>query len=66
MFIEFRDREGGYIKQWPNWSGIVPVVGDTVLIHFGDYNEKEEAYYVEDRYISGTEPDKIVLYVNKL
>ena len=36
MYIEFRHREGGYIKQWPNWTGEIPMVGDIVVIHYGD------------------------------
>ena len=65
MYIEFRDVTNGYIKQWPNWTGVVPMVGDTVLIHYGDYNEIEESYIVKRRTISGIEPDKVVLHVTK-
>ena len=66
MTIEFRTRDLAYVKQWPNWTGVIPAVGDTVVLHFGDYNEKTESYRVEDRYISGTEPDKIKIFVNKI
>lgn len=64
MTIEFRNREDEYIKQWPNWTGVIPAVGDTVLIHFGDYCDTEESYDVEQRVISGINPDKVVLYIN--
>lgn len=36
MTIEFRDKNGDYIKQWPNWNGEIPQKGDTVVLHFGD------------------------------
>ena len=65
MTIEFRTIWGDYIKQWPNWSGVVPMVGDEVLLHFGDYNEEESRYKVKTRVISGTEPDKVILYIEE-
>lgn len=66
MTIEFRDRDGKYIKQWPNWDGVIPMIDDTVVLHFGDNNEIEEYYEVEGREISGTDSDKIILYIEKL
>ena len=55
-----------YIKQWPNWDGVIPVVGDIVVLHFGDYNEIEEEYEVISRRIFGDDSDKIILTVEKL
>lgn len=66
MTIEFRNRDDKYIKQWPNWDGVIPMIDDTVVLHFGDNNEIEEYYEVEGREISGTKSDKIVLYINKI
>jgi len=66
MNIEFKNRKEGYIKQWPNWTGVIPSIDDTVVLHFGDNNEIKEYYEVEGREISGTNCDKIVLYVEKL
>ena len=66
MTIEFRDRNGNYIKQWPNWSGEIPQKGDTVVLHFGDENEESEEYDVLYRKISGTEPDKVVVILELL
>ena len=64
--IEFRDEIcWGYIKQWPNWDGVIPVVGDIVVLHFGDYNEIEEEYKVISRKILGDDSDKIILMVEK-
>ena len=63
MTIEFITTYGDYIKQWPNWSGVVPMIGDEILLHFGDNNEREVRYKVRNRVISGTEPDKVVLYI---
>ena len=65
--IEFRDATGwGYIKQWPNWDGVIPIVGDIVVLHFGDYNEIEEEYKVISRRIHGDDSDKIILMVEKI
>ena len=37
----YENGTGKFIKQWPNWTGEVPAVGDMVLLHFGDDNEEE-------------------------
>ena len=67
LTIEFRDAIGrGYVKQWPNWDGVIPVVGDVVVLHFGDYNEIEEEYEVISRRIHGDDSDKIILMVEKI
>jgi len=66
MYLEFRDTEGKYIKQWPNWIGVVPQKDDIVLLHYGDYNEREEQYLVKARIIDGTKHDKVVLIINNL
>ena len=65
--LEFRDGISlGYIKQWPNWDGVIPIVGDVVVLHFGDYNEIEEEYKVISRRILGDDSDKIILMVEKI
>lgn len=63
MTIEFRDTRDNYIKQWPNWSGVVPCINDVVLIHWGDNNEMEDEYTVKGKIISGTNSDKVILIV---
>jgi hypothetical protein len=42
-----------YLRDWVNWDGEVPMIGDCVLIHFGDDNEKEYKYRVVGRVIDG-------------
>lgn len=59
MTLEFFS--GHRIKQWPNWSGEIPQKGDTVILHFGDYNEEEQWYVVSKRIIDGTRPDKVLI-----
>lgn len=54
------------IKQWPNWSGVVPAVGDVVVLHFGDNNEEEQGYIVKMRVIDGTRPDYIKIFIERL
>ena len=66
MTIEFKDCNGKYIKQWPNWNGVVPMVNDHVLLHFGDKNEESVEYYVIERGFSGTDPDKVFLMIKEL
>jgi hypothetical protein len=55
-----------YIKQWPNWRGVVPVVGDLLLLHFGDNNEETCGYVVQKRLIDGTAPDYILIYIERI
>ena len=54
-----------FIKQWPNWTGVVPVMDDLVALHFGNYNEEKRIYSVRLRVIDGTRPDLIKLYIRK-
>lgn len=64
MNIKFTNDKGGYIKSWPNWSGVVPQVGDTVILNFGDHNEIPEKHTVIGRVIDGTKPDKVILVID--
>jgi hypothetical protein len=50
-------------KEWPNWSGVVPQVGDTVLLHFGDNNEECYMFKVTHRFIDGTKPDVVTCMI---
>ena len=59
----YDDGTGEFIKQWPNWSGVVPAVGDMVVLHYGDDNEEEYDYIVKMRVIDGTRPDSIKLFI---
>jgi hypothetical protein len=59
----YDDGTGEFIKQWPNWTGVVPVMDGHVALHFGDDNEEERLYSVRLRIIDGTRPDIIKLYV---
>ena len=45
----YDDGTGELIKQWPNWTGVVPVMDDLVALHFGDNNEEECIYSVRLR-----------------
>ena len=62
-FYNFQNNK--YIKQW-YWLGVIPVVGDYVVLHFGDYNEEEATYKVMKRIINGLKSDSIDLYVLKV
>lgn len=65
--ISFYDSNTGkYIKQWPNWSGVVPALGDVVVLHYGDNNEEERPYLVKYRVIDGTKPDNVKIYIEEI
>lgn len=55
--------DGNYLKSWPNWSGVIPQIGDKVELNFGDYNEEKMRYKVVDRLISGTAHESIQIYL---
>jgi hypothetical protein len=54
------------LKYWPNWTGVVPQIGDTVLLHFGDYNEECVPCKVVQRYIDGTNPDVVTCLIENI
>lgn len=62
----YRNGTGEFIKQWPNWTGVVPAVGDMVVLHYGDDNEEECTYTVRLRVIDGTRPERIDLYIDEI
>lgn len=65
--ISFYDSNTGkYIKQWPNWSGVVPAIGDVVVLHYGDNNEEERPYLVKYRVIDGTKSDNVKIYIEEI
>ena len=65
--ISFYDSNTGkYIKQWPNWSGVVPALGDVVVLHYGDNNEEERPYLVKYRVIDGTKSDNVKIYIEEI
>lgn len=67
MQIDFYENgTGAFIKQWPNWTGVVPAIDDLVVLHFGDYNEDEQPYVVRLRIIDGTHPDRIKIFITKI
>lgn len=62
----YENGTGKFIKQWPNWTGVVPAVGDMVVLHYGDDNEEEYTYMVRLRVIDGMRPDHIGLYIDEV
>ena len=62
----YKNGSGEFIKQWPNWTGVVPAVGDMVVLHYGDDNEEERTYTVRLRVIDGTRPERIDLYIDEV
>jgi hypothetical protein len=64
MTVNFTNEKEEHIKSWPNWTGVVPQIGDTVILNFGDYNEIPEKHTVTGRVIDGKKPDKVTLVIN--
>jgi len=62
----YENGTGIYIKQWPNWTGVVPAVGDLVVLHYGDDNEEAVPYRVRLRVIDGTRPDYIKIFIERI
>lgn len=62
----YDDGTGKFIKEWPNWTGVVPVVDDVVVLHSGDSNKEGHPYVVRIRAIDGTRPDKIKLFIKSI
>ena len=62
----YENGTGKFIKQWPNWSGEVPFVGDMVLLHFGDDNEEERENIVKLRVIDGTRPEYVKIFIEEI
>lgn len=61
----YDDGTGEFIKQWPNWIGVVPAENDIVVLHFCDDNEEKCFYEVRLRVIDGIQPNLIKLYIKK-
>ena len=62
----YENSTGKFIKQWPNWTGEVPAVGDMVLLHFGDDNEEECENIVKLRVIDGTRPEYVKIFIEEI
>ena len=62
--IEFRTTEGYYIKQWPNWYGPIPTMGDHIWMHFGDDHLEVEEFAIDYCIIDDEEPDKLICMVH--
>ena len=64
VFTDYNNRN--YIKSWPNveYSKVtLPGINDYVILHWGDYNEKEEYYRVKGRIYDGAKLDVVELLV---
>jgi len=62
MTIIINDCNGHYTKTWHNWDDrMIPQAGDTLILHFGDYNEDARQAKVVARVFDGTRPDMVYL-----
>ena len=68
MSIVFRTEDGQAIKTWVNveYSGHgIPVAGDIVVLHWGDFNVESEEYVVLRRVFDGMKTESIDLIVRR-
>lgn len=62
MTIVINDKNGHYIKTWHNWNdNAIPIVGDFLVVHFGDNCDETVELEVIGRVFSGTSPDCVYL-----
>ena len=62
MTIIINDCDGLYTKTWHNWDDrMIPQVGNILIIHFGDNNERAHQVKVIARIFDGTRPDMVYL-----
>lgn len=62
MTIIINDCDGLFTKTWYNWDDrMIPQVGDTLIIHFGDNNERAHQVKVIARVFDWTRPDMVYL-----
>lgn len=62
MTIIINDCDGLYTKTWHNWDDrMMPQVGDILIIHFGDNNERAHQVKVIARVFDETRPDMVYL-----
>lgn len=67
MRIIFKNTEGQAIKTWHNMEEHpLPMIGDIVVLHWGDYNQNELRYIVKQRVFDGCNLDKIEYIVELL
>ena len=68
MSIVFRTEDGQAIKTWVNVEYDrrgVPMAGDIVVLHWGDYNEESERYTVLRRVFDGTRTESVDIIVKR-
>ena len=68
MSIVFKTKDGQAIKTWVNVEYAdngLPMIGDIVKLHWGDYHEDEEEYIVLRRVFDGCKVDRIECIVER-
>lgn len=69
MGIVFKNTEGRAIKTWVGMEylkGGLPMAGDIVVLHWGDYLEEAESYIVKRRIYDGCSLDTVVCIVEPI
>lgn len=64
-FITFSNGKKQILKTWWDWQGVIPQVGDVIILHWGPNSEEEDPWKVTSRIISGTEEKKLTLVLDK-
>lgn len=64
MNISIINKKDELVDLWVAWSGVIPSVGDNILVRVGDYKEIPVMLTVIERRIDGTKPNKLILVVD--
>lgn len=64
MDIKIISKKNEYVETWINWQGVVPSVGDTIVVSLGDFREIPVNRPVLERIIDGKRPSMVTLIID--
>jgi len=64
MNIVIRNKKNEIVDIWADWSGVVPVIGDTIVVRTGDHREITINKVVLGRFIDVNKPEKVILIID--
>lgn len=64
MNIVIRNKKNEVVDIWADWSGVVPVIGDTIVVRTGDHREITIHKVVLGRFIDVNKPEKVTLIID--
>lgn len=64
MNIVIRNKRNEIVDIWADWSGIVPAIGDTIVVRTGDHREITINKVVLGRFIDVNKPENVILIID--